>query len=231
MLTQRGFRIGLVMAGGLGLLGAGAALFWRATAPGPSSAYPEPPPPRVYALATTPKPPAPASVPTANVRPSTLSDDRAEALEPAATAAEDVPASQREVGSVAAILKSQDLPDAWMVQQFFNLVTNPHCTEAERLESLNEGLNRVQIGEEAPLIALARDARLTPALMARLVAEAESRNIDYRFDLNFIFLGNADPGVRQAARKQLTELLDQDYGEMPTAWVAPGQAAKKVWAE
>jgi hypothetical protein len=81
------------------------------------------------------------------------------------------------------------------------------------------------------VIDLARDARLTPALIARLVEEAESRNIDYRFDLSFILLGKADPGVRQAARAQLTELLDKDYGDTPSAWVAPGQAAKKVWAE
>ncbi len=116
------------------------------------------------------------------------------------------------------IFTAENVSDEKRAERLARIALNAGEEPEVRQEALDQWLKLLPEDSEALLIALAKDARLSPAMGAILIKDTLTRGVVVQAEVTYTLLKQGNNELRQLAAEQLALLTGKNHGVDLSAW-------------
>lgn len=116
------------------------------------------------------------------------------------------------------IFTAENVSDEKRAERLARVALNAGEEPEVRQEALDQWLKLLPEESEALLIALSKDARLSPAMGAILIKDTLTRGVVVQAEVNYTLLKQGNNELRQLAAEQLALLTGKNHGVDLSAW-------------
>lgn len=116
------------------------------------------------------------------------------------------------------IFTAENVSDDKRAERLARVALNAGEEPEVRLEALDQWLKLLPEESEALLVALSKDARLSPAMGATLLKDALTRGLTVQVEVAYALLRQENNELRQLAAEQLVLLTGKNHGVDLSAW-------------